>query len=765
MIKNILIFHFLFLFYSLLFAQSEFIINTYQDSTQREPVIARDATGNYVVIWSSVLQEGPDKERDLYLQYFNALDQKIGTETRINTIPDGNQEKPAVSMLAKGDFVVVWAAQLDSAHQYDIYGQIFKNNQSYGSNFLVNTTRTHTQTRPQVAIQSDGSFVVVWDSWNQDGSDRGVYGQRFDANGNPVGAEFLVNTTTAYSQARPAVTFIQNGEFVVIWESWNQDVATPSGYGIFGQRFDANAAKIGNEFQINTYTNDYQWLGDILSLADGKFVVAWCSWEQDGDDGGIYLQRYDEQANKVGPELRVNSSTAYYQWLAKLCRVGQENFAVVWSSWKQDGHREGVYVKIFQADGRALTFEERVNITTQNFQWEPGVIGGSNNLEVLAVWSGWGQVNNDYEIVGRRMTLDRPVGQMHPNSITPINGRSSSSLTVHVLDSTALTGDTYQVTFFIPDSHVTTTSTMDIINLTTAQTMVSNFVFYGGEGLFYLTPTFEGIAVQMEPIFELNINSSGSYFINQTGSNLTFDISAVNDNFKNIAPIDVALIWGSTDTLANGQYANPLDTAMSNRGIFEVAVPFRAWNLTENLPVDLWISEPSGYLNQKWDPFETIRLLTPEPYKGGLGDTHAQIVPNLPAGTLQLPGIGDSIVVLANKPLGNDDTLQFVTDPNNFVNPVIKNRFNQPEKFTLENNYPNPFNPTTTIAFHIPRNGKIRLDVFNVLGQRVVTLWDGEIARGTHKVLFDAVSLASGIYFYTLSQDNRFITRKMILLK
>ena len=760
-----LLLNFILLSATMVFSQTEFIINTYQDSTQREPVIARDANGNYVVVWNSILQEGTAAERDIYFQLFDASDQKIGTETLINSTTMGNQEKPAVAMAPNSDFVVVWAAQLDSINQYDVYGQIYRNNQTFGNNFLINTTQTHSQTRPKVAINADGSFIVVWDSWFQDSSDRGVYGQRFDANGTKVGSEIQINTTTAYSQARPDITITQNGGFVVIWESWNQDVATPSGYGIFGQRFDANGTKLGGEFQVNSYTNDYQWFGDVLAMDDGNFVVTWCSWQQDGHDGGIYLQRFNAQANKTGPEVRVNSSTAFYQWLPQLARVGQENFAVIWSSWKQDGHREGVFVKIYRQDGKALTFEERVNLTTQNFQWEPGVIGGSNDLEILAVWSSWGQLNDDYEIVGRRMTLERPVGHMNPGTISPVSGRSSSQLTVHVLDSSALTGDTYEVSFVVPDTLATTTSSMNIVNLNSSQTVVSNYIFFGGASLFYLTPTFEGVAVQMEPVFELNIDTLGSYFINNTGSNMTFHISEANDNFENIAPIDIALIWGSTDTMANGQYANPLDTAMSNRGLFEVEVPFRAWNLTENQAVDLWISEPSGYLNQKWDPFETIRILTPDPYGGGLGDTHARIVPNLPAGTLVLPGIGDTIMVLANKPLTNEDTLRFITDPNGFISPLLKQAKNQPDKFTLENNYPNPFNPTTTIAFTIPKSGKVRLQVFNVLGQRVATVWDGYLDNGRHRILFDASSLASGIYFYSLSQDNRNITRKMMLLK
>jgi hypothetical protein len=752
------------LFSTVAFSQTEFIINTYQDSTQREPVIAQDANGNYVVVWSSVLQEGPDAERDLYFQLFDAADQKIGNETQVNSNTMGNQEKPAVAMASNGDFVIIWAAQIDSINQYDVYGQIFRNNQALGNNFLVNTTQTHSQTRPKVSINPDGSFIAVWDSWFQDGSDRGVYGQRFDANGTKVGLEFQINTTTTYSQARPDIAITQNGEFVVIWESWNQDIATPSGYGIFGQRFDANGIKIDGEFQINTYTNDYQWYGDILAMDAGNFVVAWCSWQQDGHDGGIYLQRFDAQANKTGPEVRVNNSTAFYQWLPQLSRVGQENFAVIWSSWKQDGHREGIYTKIFRQDGKAMTFGERVNETTQSFQWEPGVIGGNSDLEILTVWSGWGQNNNDYEIVGRRVSLDSPTGSINPNTITHLSGNSTSDFIIHVMDSMALSGDTYEISFTVPD---TLPDTMKIVNLNSGQTVVSQYPFAGGSAIFYLTPTFEGVAVEAQLDFELNVDSLGSYFINNSGSNLSFQITGETDNFKNVIPIDAALIWGNTDTLPNGMYINPLDTALSIAGSFEVEVPFRAWNLTEDQPLDLWIIEsgPGTSYNQRWDPAEAIRILTPPPFSTKLGDSQAEINPVLPGSSLILPDIGDSIIVLTRRPLTESDTFQFVTDPSNVVSELEKENLQVQRQFELKNNYPNPFNPTTTIPFILAQSGKIKLTIYNILGQRVITLVDGFMERGYYRVLFDASSLASGIYFYNLSQENRTITRRMLLLK
>ncbi|NBW94867.1 MAG: T9SS C-terminal target domain-containing protein, partial [Bacteroidetes bacterium] len=90
-----------------------------------------------------------------------------------------------------------------------------------------------------------------------------------------------------------------------------------------------------------------------------------------------------------------------------------------------------------------------------------------------------------------------------------------------------------------------------------------------------------------------------------------------------------------------------------------------------------------------------------------------------------------------------------------------------PVEFALEQNYPNPFNPTTSIAFTIPNATPVQLDVFNVLGQRVATLVNGQtMPAGQHTVSFDASDLTSGMYIYRLQAGTGFSqTRTMMLLK
>jgi hypothetical protein len=95
----------------------------------------------------------------------------------------------------------------------------------------------------------------------------------------------------------------------------------------------------------------------------------------------------------------------------------------------------------------------------------------------------------------------------------------------------------------------------------------------------------------------------------------------------------------------------------------------------------------------------------------------------------------------------------------------LKNEVNHKVGYYLSNNYPNPFNPSTEIAYQVPFSGHVTLTVFNTLGKEVVTLVNEEKIAGTYYIKFNAVNLASGIYFYNLKTDNYSQTKKMILLK
>ena len=107
-------------------------------------------------------------------------------------------------------------------------------------------------------------------------------------------------------------------------------------------------------------------------------------------------------------------------------------------------------------------------------------------------------------------------------------------------------------------------------------------------------------------------------------------------------------------------------------------------------------------------------------------------------------------------PVNKDETLIFTIRSKSGENwtKEIKIQVSPPEKFELFQNYPNPFNPTTTICYQLTRDSKVNLKVYNLLGQEVATLVDGEKQAGYHQELFDASRHSSGMYIYRLIYVN-----------
>jgi hypothetical protein len=141
------------------------------------------------------------------------------------------QTRPAIAKLDNGGFVIAFDWESGSG---EVRVQRFTAaGNKTGAQFRANTFNTTDQARASVAGTANSGFIVTWKSINQDGSEDGVYGQRFTAAGVRRFAEFRANEHTQLDQDLPAVARWGNG-FVIVWESEGQDAG---GAGVFGKRF------------------------------------------------------------------------------------------------------------------------------------------------------------------------------------------------------------------------------------------------------------------------------------------------------------------------------------------------------------------------------------------------------------------------------------------------------------------------------------------------------------------------------------------------
>jgi len=308
-----------------------------------------------------------------------------GVEFRVNSYTTNFQRDASVAVDANGGFVIVWESFLQDGASYGVFGQRFNaSGVAQGGEFRVNSYTTDKQQDAAVASDANGNFVVVWRSDTQDGNIGGVFGRRFDAAGAPLGGEFRVNTYTTGYQGGPAVASEGNGNFVVVWTS----NLGASSFDVLGRRFDAAGIPQAAEFQVNSYTTGTQGFPAVVLDASGRFVVVWRSDGQDGSNGGVFGRRFDASGLAQGADFQVNSYTTAYQGMAAVASDASGNFVVAWRSDTEDGSSAGVFGQRFDVSGARLGSEFRVNSYTTGGQAQPSVASDSDGNFVV-VWSSY----------------------------------------------------------------------------------------------------------------------------------------------------------------------------------------------------------------------------------------------------------------------------------------------------------------------------------------------------------------------------------------
>jgi hypothetical protein len=377
---------------------TEFQVNSHTQLGQRQAMAAVDADGDFVVAWRS-FRDG--YYYGVFARRFDRSGAALAVEFQVNTHTIGSQSGPDLAGDANGDFVVVWSSGNQDGSQAGIFARRFASDGTpQATDFQVNSYTTSSQAAPVVARDVDGDFVVAWVSSAQDGSGGGVFARRFASNGAPQAIEFHVNVYTTGSQISPDVAIDADGDFVVAWQSSNQD---GSERGIFGRRFDALGVAQATEFQVNSYTTGAQISPAVAINADGDFVVVWQRLQVvAGDD--VFARRYDASGTPLAAEFRVNTYSEYLQTPPRVALDADGDFVVLWRSRGGDPDLDGMFARRFLSSGVAQGAGFQVNSYTPGFQFE-GALGLDPDGDLIVVWtSAGGQDGSSYGVFGRRFT-------------------------------------------------------------------------------------------------------------------------------------------------------------------------------------------------------------------------------------------------------------------------------------------------------------------------------------------------------------------------
>ena len=217
-------------------------------------------------------------------------DVKLGSDPRT----------PDAAVDFRGRKIFVWSESLGISSQ-EVALRIFdEDNNSLVDPVQVNTLTLNAQDLPRDAVQADGSFLVIWQSSQSNGSDSGksIQGRLVNADGTPSGSQFQVNSRLSVDEVDCSVTGMVDGGFFVAW-------SRPE---IHGRRFQANATPVGDDIQVSTLAlNVLRDETKVATADDGRMMVVWTDVDEQEDSTEIRGRILGSTASPLGSDFRINS--------------------------------------------------------------------------------------------------------------------------------------------------------------------------------------------------------------------------------------------------------------------------------------------------------------------------------------------------------------------------------------------------------------------------------------------------------------------------
>ncbi|HTY38738.1 MAG TPA: alpha/beta hydrolase-fold protein [Bacteroidota bacterium] len=326
-----------------------------------------------------------------------------------------------------------------------------------------------------------------------------------------------------------------------------------------------------------------------------------------------------------------------------------------------------------------------------------------------------------------------------------VSGTGDGTVTADIVDPSRLTGHVYRVEF---NDTSASRKTYSVIDKTRNSVLVSSVAYSrdGTEG-----PMFDGLRLAVvDPPAVVNNRDSTRW---TKGSST---LSAV---------VSTPVIYAGPDTIRGIAYPadyeirisdRVVDTSSSYLGAAPTPIYFTVWNVTEHHRVDVVFGELDN--NGRISRFDELYILEKTP--GGQQIVAWEIFFSGDDRAI-LPSAGDVFSIGTTKPLRSGDMFEFTSIASSLPSTTI----DLPFIAELSQNFPNPFNPRTTIQYRLSSGGETDICVYDLLGRKVAVLLHSIQTKGTHTLLWDASGLSSGLYVYRLRSGSTIITKTALFLK
>jgi len=316
---------------------------------------------------------------------------------KVNKIATFDQIKPKLAILQKGRVGFTWECQ------GSIYSRVLRNNSLISGDVRLNTNTKDQKSSPVITGLSDGSGVVAWESYGQDGDMWGIFARKISSSGIAVGtSEFLVNQATSYNQRHPAIATLANGSFVIAWVSERQNLSKY--VDVYARIFNPAGKAVTDEFRCSSGTNNCEE-PVIAALPNGGFTLVWSEKSSTNATNSLDVvgRSFTASGSAASDSFTVNTFLYGDQYSPKIA-AGSSGCMVVWTSLGQDGSREGVFGRFLKDGATPVGDEIMVNQTTASQQIYPDVAW--NGIDrFLVTWStptmDWG-----FDLYGRVYNLN-----------------------------------------------------------------------------------------------------------------------------------------------------------------------------------------------------------------------------------------------------------------------------------------------------------------------------------------------------------------------
>jgi hypothetical protein len=387
---------------------------------------------------------------------------------RVNFNGVGDQENPQVALLQNGGAVFVW--QGGKLGFQKVYARFMTAANVFIAGDVLVSSYAGQQINPVAACLPDGSVVISWASFDQDGDMQGVFAQRFSSVGARLGSEFQVNQTTDLNQRTPAVAVLDQGRFVLAWVSEQSKGADNNGgtqyaVDVFARLYAANASPVGDEFKLNDGTNVCA-NPSIKSLPLGGFVAAWSENFGRAETNGILFtngwevvsRTFDAAGNPASAPTRVNTTAFGDQYGPRLA-PGQSGGLMVWTSMGQDGSWEGVYGRSLTVAGIPEGDEFLINNTTASRQMH-ATVGSDAANRFLVCWISFTGGLESFDLFARQYSASKALVQPDPPFVSALP-QSRLSVTWPALSGLEMAN--YEV--YLDDATTPVVTTNTLVNL------------------------------------------------------------------------------------------------------------------------------------------------------------------------------------------------------------------------------------------------------------------------------------------------------------